>query len=69
MALGFREGALTQFASARALPVNIVSDRIFVNSQSAYAVTSGDRFITTQPVGQTQPTIHLVTSWNEIVDR
>ena len=69
MALDFREGAMPQFASARALPVSIVSDRIFVNSQAAYAVTSDGRFITTQPVGHTQPTIHLVTNWNDIVDR
>jgi len=43
--------------------VNITSDRILVNSYSAYATTSDGRFITTQPVGNTQPTIHLVTNW------
>jgi Tol biopolymer transport system component len=69
MAVDFQEGALPQFGSAKALPVNIVSDRIFVNSYSAYAVTSDGRFITTQPIGHTQPTIHLVTNWNDIVGR
>jgi WD40 repeat protein len=67
-AVELHEGAMPQFGSAQALPVNIVSDRIFVNSYSAYAVTS-DGFITTQPVGDTQPTIHLVTNWNGIVGR
>jgi serine/threonine protein kinase len=68
-AVEFREGAIPQLGSAQALPVNIVSDRIFVNSYSAYAVTSDGGFITTQPVGDTQPTIHLVTNWNDIVGR
>jgi len=49
--------------------VNIVSDRIFVGSYAEYAVTSDGRFITTQPVGNTQPTMHLVTNWNGIVGR
>ena len=69
MAVDFREGAVPQFGSATALPVNIALDRIFVNSYAAYAVTSDGRFITTQPVGHTQPTIHLVTNWNGIIGR
>jgi hypothetical protein len=32
-------------------------------------LTSDGRFIITQPVGPTQPTIHLVTNWNEIIGR
>jgi Tol biopolymer transport system component len=68
-AVEFREGAVPQLGSAQALPVNIASDRIFVNSYSAYAVTSDGGFITTQPVGDTRPTIHLVTNWNDIVGR
>ena len=68
MAVDFQEGALPHVGSAQALPVNIVSDRILLNSHSAYAVTS-DGFITTQPVGDTQPTIHLVTNWKGIVGR
>lgn len=63
MAVAFQDGAVPQFGSPLALPVNIVSDRIFVNSYSAYAVTADGRFFTTQPVGHTQPTIHLVTNW------
>ena len=65
----FREGAIPQLGSAQALPVNIASDRIFLNSYSAYAATADGGFITTQPVGDTQPTIHLVTNWNGIVGR
>jgi dipeptidyl aminopeptidase/acylaminoacyl peptidase len=65
----FHEGAVPQFGSATTLPVNIVSDRIFVGSFSPYAVTSDGRIITTQPVGPTQQTIHLVTNWNAIVGR
>ena len=68
-AVEFREGAVPQLGSAQALPVNIVSGRIFLNSYSPYAVTSDGGFITTQPVGDTQPTIHLVTNWNDIVGR
>ncbi|HEX7139759.1 MAG TPA: protein kinase [Vicinamibacterales bacterium] len=63
-AIDFREGAVPQFGAATALPVTIVSDRVFLNSYSAYAVTTDGRFVTTQPVGDTQPTIHLVTNWN-----
>jgi hypothetical protein len=37
---------------------------VFVSSYSAYAVTSDGRFITTQPSGETQPVIHLVTNWH-----
>ena len=69
MAVDFHEGAMPQFDSARTLPVNVVSDRVFLNSYSAYVVTSDGRFITTQLVGQPQPTIHLVTNWNDIVGR
>jgi Tol biopolymer transport system component len=68
-AVELHEGAMPQFGSAQALPVNIASDRIFVNSYSAYAVTSDGGLITTQPVGDTRPTIHLVTNWNDIVGR
>ena len=60
---------MPQFGSPVALPVNIVSDRIFLNSYSPYAVTSDGRFFTTQPVGHTQPTIHLVTNWAEVAHR
>ena len=69
MAVDFHEGVMPQFGSARTLPANIVSDRIFVGSYTPYVVTSDGRFITTQPVGPTQPTIHLVTNWNDIVGR
>jgi hypothetical protein len=69
MVVDFHDGVVPQFGSPVALPVNIVSDRIFVNSHSAYAVTSDGRFITTQPVGHTQPTIHLVTNWAEVPGR
>ena len=69
MAVDFHNGAVPQFGSPVALPVNIVSDRLFVNSYSAYAVTSDGRFFTTQPVGHTQPTIHLVTNWAEVAGR
>ncbi len=69
MAVDFRGGAVPQFGLATALPVNIASDRIFVGSYSPYAVTTDGRFITTQTVGPTQQTIHLVTNWNGIVGR
>lgn len=69
MAVDFHEGAMPQFGSPSTLPVNIVSDRIFVDSYAAYVVTSDGRFITTQPVGRTQPTIHLVTNWSDLVGR
>ena len=69
MAVDFHEGAMPQLGSAKTLPVNIVSDRIFLNPRSAYAVTSDGRVITTQPVGQTQPTIHIVTNWSDLVGR
>jgi Tol biopolymer transport system component len=65
MAVDFHDGAVPQFGPPVALPVIIVSDRIFVNSYSAYAVASDGRFFTTQPVGHTQPAIHLVTNWAE----
>jgi len=63
MAVDFHDGTVPQFGSPVALPVNIISDRIFLNSYSPYAVTSDGRFFTTQPTGHTQPTIHLVTNW------
>ena len=69
MAVDFQDGAVPRFGSPVTLPLNIASDRIFVNSYSAYAVTSDGRFITAQPVGQTQPIIHVVTNWNAIVSR
>ena len=70
MALDFHDdGALPQFGSATTLFVNVASDRIFVNSYAPYAVTSDGRFITTQAVGHSQPTIHLVTNWHTIVGR
>ena len=70
MMVDLREaGAVPQFGSATPLPVTIASDRIFVNSYAAYAVTSDGRFVTAQPVGPTQATIHLVTNWSEIVGR
>ena len=69
MSIDFREGPLPQFGPPETLPVKITSDRIFVNSYSGYALTSDGRFIVTQPVGHTQPTIHLVTNWNEIIGR
>ncbi len=69
MAVDFWEDAVPRFGSAMALPVTVASDRIFVNSNAAYAVTSDGRFITTQPVGNRQPTIHLITNWNRIVGR
>jgi hypothetical protein len=49
--------------------VNIDTDRIFVNSYPGYAVTSDGRFVTAQPRGHTQPTIHLVTNWGNVVGR
>ena len=68
VAVDYRDGgALPEFGSVTALPVDVVSDRIFVNSYAPFAVTSHGRFITTQPVGRTEPTIHLVTNWNAIV--
>ena len=67
MAIELRDGAVPQFGTARALPVNIVSDRVFVGSYSGYAVTSDGRFVTAQPVGSTQPTIHLVTNWSGVI--
>jgi hypothetical protein len=67
--IDFHEGVMPRFGPPATLPVKIVSDRIFVNSYSGYAVTSHGRFIITQPVGPTQPTIHLVTNWNEIFGR
>ena len=69
LAVDFHDGAVPQFGPATALPVNIASDRTFVGSYSPYAVTADGRFITTQPVGRTQQTIHLVTNWNAIVGR
>ena len=69
MAVDFRGGAVPQFGPATALPVNIVSDRVFVDSYSPYAVTSDGRFIATQPIGHTQPAIHLVTNWKSILGR
>ena len=69
MAVDFHDSAMPQFGPAAALPVNIASDRIFLGSYSPYAVTTDGRFITTQPVGHTQPTIYLVTNWNGIVGR
>jgi serine/threonine protein kinase/Tol biopolymer transport system component len=69
MALSFHEDPMPQFGSATALPVNVVTDRVFINARPAYAVTSDGRFITTQPVGDTQPTIRLGTNWNDIVGR
>jgi serine/threonine protein kinase/Tol biopolymer transport system component len=69
MAVDFHDGPVPQFGSATPLPVNIVSDRIFVNSYAPYAVTSDGRFITAQPIGHTQPAIHLVTNWKDIVGR
>jgi serine/threonine protein kinase/Tol biopolymer transport system component len=69
MAVDFHDGALPQFGVATALPVSIASDRIFVGSYASYAVTSDGRFITAQPVGHRQQTIHLVTNWNGIVGR
>lgn len=69
MAVDFHGGAAAQFGPATALPVNIPSDRIFVGSYTSYAVTSDGRFITTQPVGHKQPTIHLVTNWAEVAGR
>ena len=68
-AIDFLEAARPQFGSARALPVTVVSDRIFVNSYSAYVVTTDGRYITTQPIARTQPTIHLVTNWRAGVGR
>ena len=69
MAVDFHDGTVPQFGAAAALPVKIVPDRIFLNSYSKYAVTADGRFITTQPVGHTQQTIHLVTNWDSIVGR
>ena len=69
MAVDFHDGAVPQFGPATALPLNVASDRIFVGSYSPYAVTTDGRFITTQPVGHTQQTIHLVTNWNGIARR
>lgn len=69
MAVDFHDGAVPQFGPATALPVTVASDRIFVGSYSSYAVTKDGRIITTQPVGQTQQTIHLVTNWDGIVGR
>ena len=54
MAAEFQDGAVPRFGSAAALPINIVSDRIFINSYSPYAVTADGRFISTQPVGHTR---------------
>jgi len=67
--IDFHEGVMPRFGPPATLPVKIVSDRIFVNSYSGYAVTSDGRFIITQPVGHMQPTIHLVTNWNKIFSR
>jgi serine/threonine protein kinase len=69
MSIDFREGPLPQFGSPVTLPVKITPDRIFLSSYSGYALTSDGRFITTQPVGHGQPTIHLVANWNEIIGR
>ena len=70
MALDFHDGgALPQFGSATTTFVNVASDRIFVSSYAPYAVTSDGGFVTTQAVGQSQPTIHLVTNWHTIVGR
>ena len=70
MAAAFHESAtMPQFGPPTMLPVETTSDRIFVNSYSPYAVTSDGRFITTQPVGDMPPRIHLVTNWNGIVGR
>ena len=69
MAAEFQDGAVPRFGSAAALPINIVSDRIFINSYTPYAVTADGRFISTQPADHTQPTIHLVTNWAEVAGR
>lgn len=69
MAVAFQDGAVPRFGSPAALPVNVPPDRIFLNSYSAYAVTNDGRFITTQPVGHVQPTIHLVTNWAAAANR
>jgi eukaryotic-like serine/threonine-protein kinase len=69
MAVDFHESAMPRFGAPTTLPVKTASDRIFVNSYAPFAVTSDGRIITTQPVGHTQPTIHLVTNWSTIVDR
>lgn len=67
MAAEFHEGPVPRLGAATPLPVTIASDRIFLNSSAAYAVTSDGRILTTQPVGQSQPTIHLVTNWKDLV--
>ena len=69
MVADFRDVGLPQFGRPATLPVKISSDRIFVNSYSGYAVTSDGRFITTRPSGPTQPAVHLVTNWSEVVGR
>jgi Tol biopolymer transport system component len=69
MSVDFHEGAMPQFGSAKTLLVNVFADRLFVNSYSGYVVTSDGRFLTTRPVGASQPTIHLVTNWEAVVGR
>jgi serine/threonine protein kinase len=69
MAVDFRETPLPRFGPPASTPVRITSDRIFLNSYAGYVLTSHGRFLVTQPLGQTQPTIHLVTDWNEIIGR
>src|SRR4029453_8038406 len=64
--IDFHDGVMPGFGPPVPLPSKIVSDRIFLNSYSGYAVAPDGRFIITQPVGPTQPTIHLVTNWKEI---
>ena len=67
--IDFHEGIMPRFGPPATLPIRIASDRILVNSYPGYALTSDGRFITTQPVGHRQPTIHLVTNWDEIFGR
>lgn len=64
MAMDVHEGAVPQFGPPAALPVTVNSDRVFLNSYTAYAVTSDGRFVTTQPVGGGDPVIHLVSNWS-----
>ena len=60
---------MPQFDTPTPLNINVVSDRLFVNSYAPYAVTSDGGIINTQPVGYSLPTIHLVTNWSDIVGR
>ena len=69
MAVDFRETPLPRFGRPESTPVRITSDRVLINSDVAYVLTSDGRFLVTQPLGQTQPTIHLVANWNEIIGR